>query len=193
MDNKTSLGAEIDLMTPVWIIGSYDKAGKANMMTAAWVGVCCSKPPCVTISLRKATYTYHNIMEQKAFTVNIPSRNYIKEADYFGVVSGKDVDKLAATGLTAIKGEKVDAPYLKEFPINIECKLVNTLEVGLHTMFVGEIMDVKVDKTVGTKEALLNMLIFDAKNRNYYGLGENVGKAFSIGKEITNSQTNKIK
>jgi flavin reductase (DIM6/NTAB) family NADH-FMN oxidoreductase RutF len=68
MDNKISLGAEIDLMTPVWVIGSYDKAGKANMMTAAWVGVCCSKPPCLAVSLRQATYTYHNILERKAFT-----------------------------------------------------------------------------------------------------------------------------
>ena len=193
MDKKTSLGAEISLMTPVWVIGSYDKDGKPNMMTAAWVGICCSKPPCVTVSLRKATYTYHNIMERKAFTVNIPSKNYIKEADYFGTVSGKEVDKLAATGLTPIKGDHVDAPYIKEFPVSVECKLVNTLELGLHTMFIGEIMDVKADKTMGDNKEALNMLIFDPKQRNYYGLGENLGKAFSIGKEITNSQTNRIK
>ncbi len=190
MDNKESLGAEISLMTPVWVIGSYDKAGKANMMTAAWVGICCSKPPCVTVSLRKARYTYHNIIGRKAFTVNIPSKNYIKETDYFGIVSGKEVDKLAATGLTPIKGDYVDAPYIKEFPVAVECKLVNTLELGLHTMFIGEIMDVKADKTTGdNKEALLNMLIYDPKNRNYYSVGEKSGKAFSIGKEITNSQT----
>ena len=70
MDKKISLGAEISLLTPVWVIGSYDKANKPNMMTAAWVGICCSQPPCVTVSLRKATYTYHNIMAKKAFTVD---------------------------------------------------------------------------------------------------------------------------
>ena len=185
MDKKISLGAEISLLTPVWVIGSYDKANKPNMMTAAWVGICCSQPPCVTVSLRKATYTYHNIMAKKAFTVNIPSRNYIKATDYFGMVSGKDVDKLAATGLTPVKGDHVDAPYIKEFPVAVECKLVNTLELGLHTMFIGEIIDVKADKALGdNKEALLNMLIFNPKQRNYYGLGENLGRAFSIGKEI---------
>src|SRR5450759_2177591 len=109
-DTKISLGAEIKLMTPVWVIGSYDKAGKADMMTAAWVGICCSKPPCIEIALRKATDTDGNIMERKAFTVNIPSKNYLKEADYFGLVSGRSVNKLSATGLTPIKGEKVDAP-----------------------------------------------------------------------------------
>ncbi|MEN6447835.1 MAG: flavin reductase, partial [Syntrophaceae bacterium] len=56
--------------TPVWIVGSYDQAGKPNIMTAAWGGVCCSEPPCIAVSLRKATYTYHNIMERKAFTIN---------------------------------------------------------------------------------------------------------------------------
>ena len=187
-DNKISLGAEIKLMAPVWVIGSYDKAGKADMMTAAWVGICCSKPPCVSIALRKATYTYGNIMERKAFTVNIPSRNYLKEADYFGLVSGRDIDKLSATGLTPIKGEKVDAPYLKEFPVAVECKLINTVEVGLHTIFIGEIMDVKADKSmVGENNSLSPcMLLFNPTTRDYYGIGEQLGKAFSAGKEILN-------
>jgi len=189
-DNKISLGAEIKLMAPVWVIGSYDKAGKANMMTAAWVGICCSKPPCVSIALRKATYTYGNIMERKAFTVNIPSKNYVKEADYFGLVSGRDVDKLSATGLTPVKGEKVDAPYLKEFPVAVECKLINTVEVGLHTMFIGEIMDVKADKSmVGENNSLLPcMLLFNSTTRDYYGIGEQLGKAFSAGREIINKK-----
>lgn len=187
-DNKISLGAEIKPMAPVWVIGSYDKAGKADMMTAAWVGICCSKPPCVSIALRKATYTYGNIMERKAFTVNIPSKNYVKETDYFGLVSGRDVDKLAATGLTPVKGEKVDAPYLKEFPVAFECKLINTLEVGLHTIFIGEIMDVKADKSMaGENNSLLPCgLLFNPTTRDYYGIGEQSGKAFSAGKEIIN-------
>ena len=73
---KKSLGAKTLLPTPVWIIGSYDSVGKPNMMTAAWVGICCSRPPCVTISLRKATYTYGNIMKRKAYTVNLPSEEF---------------------------------------------------------------------------------------------------------------------
>jgi len=189
-DNKISLGTEIKLMTPVWVIGSYDKAGKANMMTAAWVGICCSKPPCVSIALRKATYTYANIMERKAFTVNIPSKHYIKEADYFGLVSGRDVDKLSATGLTPIKGEKVDAPYLKEFPVAVECKLINTVEVGLHTILIGEIMDVKADKSMaGENNSLLPCgLFFNPTTRDYYGIGEQLGKAFSAGQAILNKK-----
>jgi len=190
-DNKTSLGAEIKLMAPVWVIGSYDKAGKANMMTAAWVGICCSKPPCVSVALRQATYTYGNIVERKAFTVNIPSKDYVEETDYFGLVSGRDVDKLSATGLTPVKGEKVDAPYLKEFPVAVECRLMNTLEVGSHTIFIGEIMDVKADKSVvGENDSLLPCgLFFNPTARDYYGIGERLGKAFSAGNVVLKKAT----
>ena len=183
-DKKISYGPEISLLAPVWVIGSYDQTGKANMMAAAWGGICCSRPPCVTISLRQATCTYRNIMARKAFTVNLPSRKYIKETDYFGCVSGKEEDKLAAAGLTPIQGSRVDAPYLKEFPVAVECKLVQTVDLGMHTMFIGEILDVKAEKDVAeSKEAWPGMLIFDPKRRYYYGMGKNCGKAFSIGQQ----------
>src|ERR1035441_10776179 len=78
---KNSLGAKtIVPTTPVWVVGTYDKEGKPNVMTVAWGGICCSQPPCIYVSLRKATYTYNNIIERKAFTVSIPSETYAKEA-----------------------------------------------------------------------------------------------------------------
>jgi len=145
---KVSLGARTLLPAPVWVIGSYDAEGKPNMMTASWVGICCSNPPCVTISLRKATYTYGNIMKRMAYTVNIPSADFAGEANYYGSVSGRDVDKLAKTGQTAVKSALVDAPYLKEFPLVAECKVIHTYEAGSHTLFIGQIMDVKADPSV---------------------------------------------
>ena len=76
---KKSLGAKTLIYpTPVWVVGSYDKNNKPNLTTIAWGGICCSKPPYVTVSLRKATYTYNNIMERDDFTVNVPSEQYIK-------------------------------------------------------------------------------------------------------------------
>lgn len=95
---KKSIGAKtIIYPTPVLIVGTYDKMGKANLMTAAWGGICCSKPPSIAISLRKATYTYGNIVERKAFTINITSETFVIEADYFGIVSGKSEDKFHST------------------------------------------------------------------------------------------------
>jgi flavin reductase (DIM6/NTAB) family NADH-FMN oxidoreductase RutF len=84
---KKSIGANtIVFPAPVFVVGTYDKDGKANAMTASWAGICCSKPPCIYVSLREATYTYGNIVSRKAFTVSIPSQKYIKQADYFGLV-----------------------------------------------------------------------------------------------------------
>lgn len=130
---KKSFGAKtLVYPTPVWVIGTYDKAGKPNVMTIAWGGICCSKPPCVSVSMRKATYTHGNIMERKAFTVNVPSEAYVKEADYFGIVSGRDTDKFSKTGFTPVKSELVDAPYVKEFPMILECKVINIVEIGVY-------------------------------------------------------------
>jgi flavin reductase (DIM6/NTAB) family NADH-FMN oxidoreductase RutF len=186
---KKSLGAKTILYpTPVLIIGTYDKAGKPNVMTAAWGGICCSSPPCVAVSLRKATYSYGNIVEQKAFTINIPSEDYIKEVDYFGIVSGKNKDKFSDTGLTPVESNTVYAPYVKEFPLVLECKLLHTFEVGLHTQFIGEIMDVKADEDVIGEDGLpdiekIKPFSFTPDRRTYYGTGKYLGKAFSIGKD----------
>ena len=87
---KKSFGAKtLAFPNPVWCVGSFDTDDRPNLMTIAWGGICCSKPPAVTISLRKATYTYGNIMARKAYTINIPSVDHVKEADYVGMVSGK--------------------------------------------------------------------------------------------------------
>jgi len=187
---KRSLGAKtLAQPCPVWVIGSYDKAGKANVMTASWAAICCSQPPCITVSLRKATYTYGNIMESKAFTVNIPSEAFAREAAYYGSVSGKDVDKFAATGLTAVRGDSVNAPYVNEFPLVIECKLVQTVELGLHTMFIGEIKDVKADESILNERgqpdiAKLKPFLFAPGNPDFYGIGTSLGSMQSLGKEL---------
>jgi flavin reductase (DIM6/NTAB) family NADH-FMN oxidoreductase RutF len=187
---KQSVGAKtIVYPTPVFVVGTYDKDGKPNVMTAAWGGICCSKPPCVAVSLRKATYTYGNIMDQQAFTINIPSQEHVKEADYFGLVSGKNRDKFADTGLTPVKSDRVNAPYVKEFPMVLECKVLHTLEIGLHTQFVGEIIDVKVDESSVGENGIPDIekvrpILFAPESLGYFGVGRYLGKAFSIGKQI---------
>ena len=187
---KKSIGAKtIIYPIPILVVGTYDKAGKPNVMTAAWGGICCSSPPCVAVSLRKATYSYGNIIERKAFTINIPSETYVKEIDYFGIVSGKNKDKFSATGLTPVKSDLVDAPYVKEFPFALECRLLHTIEIGLHTQFIGEIMDIKADESMLDENGSLDIekikpILFAPESRTYYRVGQYLGKAFSIGKEI---------
>jgi flavin reductase (DIM6/NTAB) family NADH-FMN oxidoreductase RutF len=184
-----SLGAKtIIFPAPVFIVGSYDTSGKPNLMAVAWGGVCCSEPPCVSIAVRQARYTYGNIMEHRAFTVNIPSEKYMKKADYIGIASGRAGDKFSATGLTPVKSRVVDAPYVKEFPFILECALLRVVRIGSHTVFIGEIKDVKAQEAMLGKEGApdikkIKPLIFDPAGLAYYGVGRSLGKAFSIGKE----------
>lgn len=185
---KKSMGARTILYpTPVLVVGSYDRAGKPNVMTAAWGGICCSTPPCVAVSLRSVTYTYGNIVERQAFTVSIPSERHIREADYVGLVSGAREDKFTSAGLTPVRSELVDAPYVLEFPVVLECRVRHTVEIGLHTQFIGEILDVKADESVLDERGVpdigkIEPVIFSPTGRTYHGVGRFLGKAFSIGR-----------
>src|SRR5665647_582838 len=97
------------LPSPVLIIGTYGIDGKPNIMTAAWGGIASSKPPCISVSLREATLSYHNIQQTQAFTVNIPSEKYFKEADFVGMVSGRACNKFKETRLNPEKSKLVNA------------------------------------------------------------------------------------
>lgn len=127
-------------------------------------------------------------MERKAFTINVPNEKHARQIDYFGLVSGKNEDKFKESGLTPIKSDLVDAPYIKEFPLVLECKLIKTVELGLHTQFIGEIMDVKADESVLDDGGLLDLkkvlpLIYSIGTASYYGIGQYIGKAHSMGKK----------
>ncbi|CQR70885.1 Flavoredoxin [Sporomusa ovata DSM 2662] len=184
---KKSLGTKLFAMpSPVWVVGSYDANDQPNIMTVAWGGICCSAPPCIAISLRKSRLTYANILQQKAFTINIPSVQHIAETDYIGLVSGKNTDKFEVTGLTPMRSDNVNAPYVNEFPLAFECKLLHAIEMGAHTQFIGQILGVKADEEIldsnGTPLAsMINPLISSASDRSYYAFGEYLDQAYSPG------------
>lgn len=187
---KKSLGAKTLLYpTPVLVVGSYAADGRPNVMTAAWGGIACSQPPCVSVSLRAATASHGNIVAREAFTVSLPSRDQAAQADYFGLVSGRDADKFAATGLTPVAAEFVDAPYVAEFPLVVECAVVHVHELGLHTQFIGEIKDVKIEERCLDADGHIDVGKLDPialalEAGGYFALGTLLGPAFSIGKEF---------
>jgi flavin reductase (DIM6/NTAB) family NADH-FMN oxidoreductase RutF len=187
---KKSIGARaLVYPTPIFVVGTYDKSGKPNIMTAAWGGICCSSPPCVAVSIRKACHTYENIKIHEAFTVSIPSEKYVREVDYVGMVSGKNRDKFKVTGLTPVKSDVVNAPYVKEFPFVLECKLRHTIELGIHTQFVGEILDMKAEEDVLGANGIPDIervkpFLYAPGYMAYYGIGKYLGKAFSLGKQV---------
>lgn len=164
-------------------MGTYDADGRPNMMTVAWGGICCSRPPCIYVSLREATYSHGNILSRRAYTVSIPGEEYWREADYTGIASGRDTDKFEDTALTPARSAVVDAPYVDEYPLVLECRLKETVDLGLHTMFVGEIVDVKADQDVLTDDRpdlqKIKPILFGSGDRGYHSVGPRIGDAFT--------------
>jgi flavin reductase (DIM6/NTAB) family NADH-FMN oxidoreductase RutF len=188
---KRSFGPKTLLFpTPVFLVGTYDKDDKPNVMTAAWSGICCSDPPCVSVAIRSATYTHGNLVSQKAFTLSVPPRHLVRKVDYAGIYSGRDEDKFTALGLTPVRSELVRAPYVSECPLVLECKLTHTLALGLHTLFVGEVLDAKVDEYMLDDQGKIDFqrvqpIVYAPLAHEYFTLGERLAKAFSIGKKIS--------
>ena len=139
--------------------------------------------------MRRARYSFNNIVKRQAFTVNITPERFVRESDYFGMASGRNQDKFAATGLTPVKSDLVDAPYIKEFPFALECSLLQTVEIGVHIQFIGEVLDIKADEELLDDEGIPDIakvkpVLFAPEMQAYYGVGSLLGKAFSIGKSI---------
>ncbi|WP_418765137.1 flavin reductase family protein [Mailhella sp.] len=185
-----SLGPQAFLCpTPVLLVGTYDAEGRPNIMTASWGGISCSQPPCLSLSLRRSTWTCQALQRRDAFTVSVPSRRMVGQVDFAGLVSGRQEDKFRTLGLTPTPGEHVDAPFVAECPVVLELLLRHKLELGSHIQFVGEIMDVKVDKDCLTPEGLpdpsrIDALSFAPLTKEYYGVGEFVARAFAVGKTV---------
>ena len=164
---------------PVVLITTSDGKGKDNIITVAWAGTVNSEPPMVSISLRKSRYSHELLSKNGEFVVNLVNKKLVRVTDFIGVKSGRDIDKFKECGLSAIKSQKVCVPSIKESPVNIECKVVNVLELGSHDMFIGEVLSVSVDKEYLNKKGALKMDKMDLVAYNhgeYYTLGDYLGK-----------------
>ena len=187
---KKSIGATTLIYpTPVLIVGTYDTNDRANAMAVAWGGICSSEPPSLAISVRKVRYTYDNLMARKAFTVSVPSEKFVKESDYFGSVSGKYEDKFENSGLKPVASKIVDAPYVSEFPLVLECRVIRVTDLGAHTQFIGEIKDVKVDEDCLDEEGVPDVskilpFWYSPSDHSYYAMGTNLGEAYRAGSEF---------
>ncbi len=164
---------------PAVLVTVRDKSGKDNVITIAWTGTICSDPPMVSISVRKERFSHAMLKESGEFVINLVNEDLTRAADYCGVKSGRDEDKFAAAGLTKEPAQKVNAPLIKESPVNLECKVTQVLELGSHDMFLGEIVAVDVDEKLLDKDGRLQLEkaeLVSYIHGEYFGLGEKIGK-----------------
>ncbi len=171
---------------PVLLICTYGNDGRPDAMAASWGGICCSEPPCISLGIQKTRYTWENIKDRGEFMVCIPSESLVEETDYFGIASGRNLDKFAKTGLTPVPSDVIEAPYIEECPIAIACRARNLMPLGSHTLIVGEILSILADEKVCGKDdmpdiELIRPLLYDSQKKTYYTIGKPAGRAFSSG------------
>lgn len=133
---------------PVVLVTCVDSKRTPNIITLAWVGTVSSDPPMLGLGIRPHRYSYGLIEDSGEFVVNIPTKDILRETDFCGMVSGKDVDKFSETGLTPEPAEKVKPPLIRECPVNIECIVKKKIPLGVHHLFLGEIVRVHVDQDI---------------------------------------------
>jgi flavin reductase (DIM6/NTAB) family NADH-FMN oxidoreductase RutF len=133
---------------PVVMVSCADREGTPNIITIAWTGTVNSEPPMLSIAVRPERYSHGIISKQKQFVVNLVTSRLVRAADFCGVRSGRDTDKFAATGLTPAPASSVEAPLIRESPVNIECRVRKIIPLGSHDLFLAEITAVNVDEAL---------------------------------------------
>lgn len=172
---------------PVLMIATYNDDGSVDVMNAAW-GMMLERD-LVVLNLTETHKTVQNIKKRKAFTVSIADAKHVKEADYFGVVSGNNTpNKFENTNLTTTKSTLVDAPIVNEFPICMECEFVEYQDDKYGCGVIGKIVNVSAEESVMKDDKVditsLNAIAFDPYTHGYYKVTERVGEAFKDGLQL---------
>jgi flavin reductase (DIM6/NTAB) family NADH-FMN oxidoreductase RutF len=171
-------GTAILAPVPVVMVSCDAPGFRKNIITLAWVGNVCSEPPLVSISIRPERYSNAIIKESEEFVINIPGRNLLRATDYCGTVSGRETDKFFQTGLTAIPGKLVKAPLIEEAPVNIECRVKRIISLGVHDLFIAEVLLSHVNEDCLNEKSqpdLDKMHAVTYGNGNYYQVEHAIG------------------
>ena len=166
--------------------GGFDGL-KANLITVAWAGIVCSQPPMLSISVRPERFSHASLLKTGEFVVNLPTAAMAAAVDWCGVVSGRQEDKFARTGLTAAAATTLRTPIVQEAPVSLECRVLRTLELGSHTLFLAEIAALQVTKSLVDAKGRLCLEKADLlayAHGHYFSLGECLGHfGFSVRKK----------
>jgi len=165
---------------PAVLISCGSSPENYNLLTISWVGTICTNPPMCYISVRPERHSYDIIKQTGEFVINLTNEDMAFATDWCGVKSGKDFNKFTEMKLTPVKGEKVNAPTVKESPLCIECKVKEIIKLGSHDMFIADVVNVQADrKYIDTKTdtfKLSEAKLIAYSHGHYYKLGEEIGK-----------------
>lgn len=178
------------LLMPVPVVlvscGGGKSAYAPNIITVGWAGTICSDPAMLSISIRKERYSHEIIAHTQEFVVNIPTASQAKITDWCGMKSGREVDKFAETRLTPLPAKLVKCPIIADCPLNLECKVTQTIPLGSHDLFIAKIVSVSVADSLLDRRGKLdpehaNLLAY--AHSEYHALGRKIGTfGFSVRK-----------
>ena len=180
---------------PVVMVSLTDKEGNSNIITLAWAGTICTNPPMLSVSIRPERYSYKIIKETGEFVVNLTTKELAYATDYCGVKSGKDVDKFEKMRLTKLASEKINAVAIAESPVNIECKVRQIMELGSHSLFIADVVNVRVDSRYIDEKGRFNLAkseLIAYSHGRYYELGKELG-TFGYSIKKSEETTKKVK
>lgn len=174
---------------PILLIGTFNKDRQANISTTTYGGICAMHPPCFSMSIEKKKCAHKDITERKAFTVNIPDTIMVNKVDYARCYKPYDTNLAANLNLTVKAAEHVDAPFFGECPVVLELLCTHIIELGSHTNFIAEIMDVKIKRYCLDENNIPNLsnidpLIYVPLAREYWCTGNLIARAFSTGTKM---------
>jgi flavin reductase (DIM6/NTAB) family NADH-FMN oxidoreductase RutF len=173
---------------PTVLVGTtYD--GKANFAPFAWCGITGGEPPTVSVGIRHQRHTLKGIYQNRTFSVNVPSVALLKETDYCGMVSGNQTDKAKACGFKVFYGMLNTAPLIEQCPVNLECEVLHILNLGVHALVVGKIVQTHVSEDCLTDDQpdILKIKPFVYSRgpaARYNAVGEVLGQAYDVGKTL---------
>lgn len=186
---KTQLGPTTLIYPMPAVLVGADVDGKPNFMAVAWCGVAGSQPPMLAVAIRTSRHSMKGIRENMAFSVNIPSVDLVREADYCGIRSGASVDKVAACQFKVFYGETPGAPLIEQCPVNLECRAVHLLDLGSHWLVVGRVEETHVSDDCLTDgrpdvDKIRPFIFVTQPSPRYQAFGDVIAKAFSVGREL---------
>jgi flavin reductase (DIM6/NTAB) family NADH-FMN oxidoreductase RutF len=184
--NKISSGTNVFIYPmPVVLVGTNVK-GKANFMAVGFVSRVNAAPPMLAVGIFNKHYTNEGIRENGTFSVCYPDAALLEKADYCGIVSGRQADKSTLFGV--FYGETKTAPMIEECPLNLECKLVQTVELPTNNLYIGEIIASFADERCMPEGKLdikkLNPLLLTMPDNRYWTVGDVAGDAWGAGKKL---------
>jgi flavin reductase (DIM6/NTAB) family NADH-FMN oxidoreductase RutF len=176
--------------SPLVVGGTGDRL---DVMTVAWIAIAGSTPSSLVMAIRSTRHTLALIRESGEFTVNIAPVALAEAVDYCGIVSGRNTDKFADTGLTPVPGAVVSTPVIEQCPLNLECRVINEIPNGDYVLVLGEIVETQADEAILDDKGFISVddldpIVYIPSTREYRGLTPKVADAFKIGRGLAPSE-----